>query len=148
MKKYRVNLRVKIINSLSRFLIRLGLGPSYRYLLTVRGRKSGKSYSTPVTIVENDRGRWLVAPYGEVNWVRNARATRQVTLTRAGRSETLSIAEVALEESAPILKKYLVLEPITRLYFEAQVDSPVKAFQLEATRHPVFRLLLLERSAA
>lgn len=73
MKKYRVNLQVRIINFLTRSLIRLGLGPDYRYLLTVQGRKSGKSYSTPVTVVENESGRWLVAPYGEMNWVRNAR---------------------------------------------------------------------------
>ncbi len=143
MKKYQVNLPVKIVNSIMRMFVRLGLGPRHTYLLTVRGRKSGKSYSTPVTIVEEDGGRWLVAPYGNVSWVRNARTTGQVTLARGGRSEKLSIVEAASEESASVLKKYLALEPITRPYFEAKVDSPVEAFRAEAARHPVFRLTTL-----
>ncbi len=143
MKKYQVNLQVRIANFLTRSLIRLGLGPRYRYLLTAPGRKSGKSYSTPVTVVEIDRSRWLVAPYGEVSWVRNARSAGQVTLTRAGRAEKLSIAEETPEASAPVLKKYLVLEPITRPYFQAKIDSPLELFQAEAARHPVFRLTTL-----
>ena len=141
MKKYQVNLRVKVINFLTRSLIRLGLGPNYRYLLTVRGRKSGKDHSTPVTIVENENGRWLVAPYGEVNWVRNARVTGQLTLTRAGRSEKLTIVEASPKESAAVLQKYLTLEPITQPYFKAKVDSALAEFQEETANHPVFRLI-------
>ncbi len=140
MKKYQVNLPVKLINSVMRTFVRLGLGPRHTYLLTVQGRKSGKPFSTPVTMVENGEDRWLVAPSGEMNWVRNARAAGEVTLTRAGRSEKFSLAEEAPEVSAWVLKKYVLLEPITRPYFEAKVDSPVDAFQAEAARHPVFRL--------
>jgi hypothetical protein len=40
-------------------------------LLTVRGRKAGKPYSTPLTIVEIDGQRWLVAPYCSVAWAKN-----------------------------------------------------------------------------
>lgn len=140
LKKYQVNLRVRLINFFTRSLIRLGVGPGHRYLLTVPGRKSGKLYSTPVAVVEMDRGRWLVAPYGEVNWVRNARRAGQVTLTRTGRTEKLSITEETPEASAPVLKKYLALEPITQPYFQARVNSPLEAFQAEAAHHPVFRL--------
>lgn len=140
MKKYQVNSQVKVINSIMQTLVRLGWGPKHTYLLTVQGRKSGKAYSTPVTIVEDNNGRWLVAPYGEMNWVRNARASGQVTLARGGRSERLSIAEETAEVSARVLKAYVALEPITRPYFEATVDSPVEAFQTEVARHPVFRL--------
>jgi len=143
MKKYKINLQVRVINFVMQSFVRLGLGPRHTYLLTVQGRKSGRSYSTPVTLVENQSGRWLVAPYGEVNWVRNARATGQVILARGMSSEKVSIAEVEPEEGAHVLQKYIVLEPITRPYFNAKVGSPWEVFQAETARHPVFRLTKL-----
>jgi hypothetical protein len=60
------------------------------------------------------RGR-IVAPYGEVGWVRNARAAGQVTLRRGRRSEAVSIIEVSPENAAPVLKKYLVQVPVVGL---------------------------------
>jgi deazaflavin-dependent oxidoreductase (nitroreductase family) len=140
MKKYQVNTQVKLVNSVMRSLLRFGIGPAHTYLLTVAGRKTGKSYSTPVTVVEDAARRWLVAPYGEVGWVQNARTAGEVILTRRGRRERVSIFSVGPEESAPVLKKYVALEPITRPYFQARADSPLEAFQAEATRHPVFRI--------
>lgn len=119
-------------------LLRLGLAPKGTYLLTVPGRKSGKLYSTPVRLVEDGSNRWLVSPYGEVNWVRNARAAGQATLTRGGRSETVSLIELGPAESAPVLQKYITNEPITRPYFDVQPDSPLEEFVAEAPRHPVF----------
>ncbi len=140
-KTYHVNSIVRFVNRLSGALIERGMGPKHRYLLTVRGRKTGKAYSAPVTLVERDGKRYLVAPYGEMNWVRNARAAGRVTLTRGKRSETLAISQVSPEESAPVLKAYLVLEPITRPYFDVKPDSPLDEFISEAPRHPVFVLL-------
>ena len=58
-----------MINSLFRVLTRPGLGASYRHILTVPGRKSGRLYSTPVDIIERDEQRWLVAGHGPTNWV-------------------------------------------------------------------------------
>jgi hypothetical protein len=54
-------------------------------------------------VIEHANQRWLVAPYGAVNWVRNARAVGQVTLTRGRRSETVRIVELGPEDSAPVL---------------------------------------------
>jgi hypothetical protein len=93
-----------------------------------------------VTLVEEDGQRWLVAPYGEVNWVRNARTAGQVTLTRGHHCETVSIVELSPIEQAPILKEYLRRVPIVRPFFDARVSSPLEAFVAEASRHPVFRL--------
>jgi deazaflavin-dependent oxidoreductase (nitroreductase family) len=139
-KPYQVTGSVRFINRMTKLFIRLGLPPNRYYLLGVRGRTSGKLYETPVALVEQD-GRWLVSPYGEVSWVKNARAVGQVTLTRGGRSETVTIEEVGADESAPILKTYIGLEAITREYFDAEPDSPVADFTAEADRHPVFRLI-------
>jgi len=73
-KTYRKSHATRLINSLSRTLTRFGLGPPYLHILTVQGRKTGRPYSTPVDVLELDGQRWLVAPYGPVSWVANARA--------------------------------------------------------------------------
>src|ERR1700694_1404174 len=62
-------------------------------LLTVRGRRSGADQTTPVTILEESGGRWLVAPYGVVSWVHNVRASGQVSLRRGRREERLAVEE-------------------------------------------------------
>lgn len=124
-------------------LTRLGLAGRHTYVLTVHGRKTGRTYSTPVRLIENGE-RWLVAPYGEVGWVRNARASGEVQISRAGRSHTLSIEEVAPERAAPVLQRYLKSVPVVRPFFDAKPDSPLEDFVTEASRHPVFRLI--ERS--
>jgi deazaflavin-dependent oxidoreductase (nitroreductase family) len=112
--------------------------PGPTYLLTVRGRRTGRPMSTPVTLVEEAGDRWLVAPYGVVGWVRNARAAGQITLSRGTRSETLPIRELSPSEAAPVLQRYVTRVPITRPYFDARPDSPLAAFETEAPRHPVF----------
>lgn len=128
----------RLLNGLVRPLARLGLAP-HVYVLTVPGRTTGEPHSTPVRLIENG-GRWLVAPYGEVGWVRNARAAGTVTLGRRGRSETLAIEEVGPDEAAPVLREYVRKVPVVRPYFEAGRDAPLEAFAAEAARHPVFRL--------
>jgi len=81
-KTYRLSPGTRLINSIFRALTRLGLGASYRHILTVPGRKTGRLYSIPVDIIELDDQRWLVAGYGPANWVRNVRAAGEVTLSR------------------------------------------------------------------
>ena len=130
-----------VINFLSRAAITFGLGPSHRYLLTVVGRQSGRPYSTPVGLVIDGRQRWLVAPYGEVGWVRNARAAGRVKLGRRGRTQSYLLEPAAVGEASRVLKAYLALEPITRPFFAARADDPVDAFAAEVGRHPVFRLV-------
>jgi deazaflavin-dependent oxidoreductase (nitroreductase family) len=123
-----------------RLLLRLGLAPRTTVLLTVPGRRTGRPRSTPVTLIEEDGQRWLVAPYGPVGWVHNARAAGQVQLSRGRRSETVRVKELAPEAAAPILKAYLERVPITRPYFDVTPDAPLAAFAAEAPQHPVFRV--------
>jgi len=139
-KQYKVNRRVRFINRMMARMIHWNVAPPRTYLLTVPGRKSGKPYTLPVTLVEQDGKRWLVSPFGEVNWVKNARAAGEVSLFRSGHTETLKIQELGPEESAPILKAYINLEGIVRPYFTAQPDAPLEDFEAEAPRHPVFLL--------
>jgi deazaflavin-dependent oxidoreductase (nitroreductase family) len=137
---YQVNNSVRFVNHLMARMIRWNIGPPGMYLLTVRGRKTGKLYSTPVTLVERDGHRWLVSPYGEVNWVKNARAAGQVRLFRAGVEETLKVRELDPRGAAPVLKEYLVREGIVGPYFDVQAEDSLEVFEVEAPRHPVFLL--------
>jgi deazaflavin-dependent oxidoreductase (nitroreductase family) len=121
-------------------LARLGLAGRRTHVLTVVGRKSGRRYSTPVQLVFEDGERWLVAPYGERSWVRNARAAGEVELTRALRTERVRVEEVDAETAAPILREYLRKTPMTKPYFDASAESPLAEFAAEASRHPVFRV--------
>jgi len=141
-KQYQVNSMVRFVNRVMIRLNRWGIAAPNSYVLTVHGRKTGKTYAAPVLLVEDNGQRWLVSPYGEVSWVRNARAAGEVTLSRQGRSETLKIREATPQESAPILKHYITRESIVRPYFDVQPDSPLEAFVAEAPRHPVFRLMI------
>jgi deazaflavin-dependent oxidoreductase (nitroreductase family) len=139
-RQYRLGTWRKAVNVIVRALLRLDMSPPHTYLLTVKGRKTGRSYSTPVTLVERERQRWLVAPYGEVGWVRNARAAGQVTLQRGRRSEIVKLQELPAEEAAPVLKTYLAQVPVVRPFFDVTVRSDLSDFAAEAPRHPVFRI--------
>jgi deazaflavin-dependent oxidoreductase (nitroreductase family) len=136
-RTYRLGTTRRLVNVIMKRLLRVDLAGRHTYLLSVPGRRSGRTYATPVILVENGE-RWLVAPYGEVGWVRNARAAGQVTLSRKQHSETVRIREVGPEQSAPVLREYLRQVRVVRPFFDASPDSPVEAFAAEAGRHPVF----------
>jgi deazaflavin-dependent oxidoreductase (nitroreductase family) len=127
-------------NTIMSALVRAGLVPR-SYLLTTRGRKTGQPRTNPVVPVEHGGRRWLVAPYGPVSWVHNARATGRVSLTRRRHTRDYTIREVPPDQAGPVLKRYVRLAPSARPYFQATMDSPVEDFVSEAGRHPVFELI-------
>jgi deazaflavin-dependent oxidoreductase (nitroreductase family) len=129
-----------LINAVVIPLVRFGLAGRTTYLLTVVGHKSGRRYSTPVRLVVDGEQRWLVAPGGERNWVKNARAAGWVELQRAGESEKVRVAELGPVEAGPVLRRYVRTYRLTRTFFEAKADAPLERYVAEAPRHPVFRL--------
>jgi deazaflavin-dependent oxidoreductase (nitroreductase family) len=139
--RYRLTMLRRLINRLVRLQIRLGLPPRHRYLLGVTGRRTGSVHTTPVGLVEDRGARWLVAPYGEVAWVRNARAAGTVSLQRGSRVECVRLQSAGAEEAGPVRQRYVALEPITRPYFDAHPGASEAAFRVEAGRHPVFRIV-------
>jgi deazaflavin-dependent oxidoreductase (nitroreductase family) len=138
-RTYRLSRPRRLVNALITRLTGWGISGRHTYILTVRGRTSGRPHSTPVTLVENGE-RWLVAPYGEVGWVRNARAAGGVDLRHGRHVETMRIEEVGPEQAAPVLRAYLREVAVTRPFFDVKPDAPPEAFVAEAPRHPVFRL--------
>ena len=139
-QKYRLGFIRRAANLVVRGLLALRVPLPHTYLLAVRGRRTGVLRKTPVTLIETDRQRYLVAPYGEVSWVRNARAAGEVRLKRY-RWETVGIEELSSKEAAPILKTYLSNISIVRPFFDVSPDSSLTDFEREAPRHPVFRIL-------
>jgi hypothetical protein len=93
-----------------------------------------------VVPVEHGGRRWLVAPYGPVPWVHNARAAGRVSLTRRRDTRDYTTREASPDEAGPVLQRYIRIAPSTRPYFQASKDSPVEDFVAEADRHPVFEL--------
>jgi deazaflavin-dependent oxidoreductase (nitroreductase family) len=121
-------------------LTRAGLVP-HTYLLTTTGRKSGRPRSNPVTIVRYNNRRWLVAPYGAVPWVLNARASGEVVLSRRRSSRRFATREVSPVEAGPVLRRYVEIAGVTQKYFSARRGAPAAEFAAEANAHPVFELI-------
>ena len=138
-REYHMSGGDRVGNAIFAVLARAGIGPAH--LLTTRGRKTGRSRTIPVILVQQDKQRWLVAPYGAVSWVLNARAASRVALRRGRDRQDYTIRELSAAESGPILKRYLYIASAARPYFQAGKDSPEAEFIGEADRHPVFELV-------
>src|ERR1700741_3688332 len=87
--------------------VRIGLIRGHFYVLEVRGRKSGRTLSLPVDLLDLDGHRYLVCARGDSNWVRNARAAGEVVLVRAMRRRRYAVREIPPGMRSPILKAYL-----------------------------------------
>jgi deazaflavin-dependent oxidoreductase (nitroreductase family) len=140
-RTYTRNTSTRVSNWMFTTLTRLGMGASYRYLLTVRGRKTRQLRTAPVDVMETGGQRWLVAGYGPANWVRNARAAGEVTLSRGGHQTRYAIAEPTPAEAVPVLRKYMTDIRVTRRYFDATPASPDSQIEAELDRHQVLRLI-------
>lgn len=124
------------------FLVGLGLGFSYNYLLQVRGRKSGKIYSTPIDLLEIDGKRFLVAPRGRAQWVRNAESAGEVTLKKGSQRNKFGLRTLSDQEKPAILKAYLdQFKREVQGYFPVAAGSPVEAFRDLVQNYPAFELI-------
>lgn len=138
-KTFRATFLVRLGNMLATSMARVGLKVGPIQLLTVRGRKSGEPRTTPVAVVEQQGKRYLVAAYGEVNWVRNLRAAGEALLTLGRHQEAIRTRELPPEEAAPILKNTLGNGAFfTRNYFDTKREASLQDFEREAIHHPVF----------
>ena len=140
-KTYRLGRGTRLVNALFQTMARLGLGASYRHILTVPGRKTGRLHSTPVDIIQVNGQRWLVAGYGAAGWVRNACAAGEVTLSRGRHTDKFKVEEAEVEAAVPVLRKYIAEIRVTRRYFNANPDSSDESIAAELEMHTVFRLI-------
>jgi deazaflavin-dependent oxidoreductase (nitroreductase family) len=132
----------RLFNRAYGFLVGLGLGLSHSYLLQVRGRKSGRIYSTPIDLLVADGKRFLVAPRGRTQWVRNAEAAGEVILKRGRTRQSFRLRPLSDAEKPEILKAYLdAFKREVQRYFPVPAGSPPQAFTDLAERYPAFELL-------
>lgn len=142
-KRFQMTGTMRIGTAALRALLRVGVPMGPLVLLSVRGRKTGKLYTTPVALVEQNGTRWLVAAFGEVNWVHNLRASGEAHLMYRGRTEPIEVIEMQPVEAAPILKQFLTkfhIVPFIPPYFDATPKSSLDDFEREAQHHPVFQI--------
>ncbi len=141
MTKFRATLTTRLGNAIVTALLRRGVRLGNMILLTVPGRKSGLPRTTPVALGERDGRRWLVSPYGEVDWVRNLRAAGGGTLTRGRYTLRFTATTLGPQEAAPIIKESVAGAPgFIRKYFAVDPAAPLPAFERIAAEHPVFEL--------
>jgi hypothetical protein len=139
-KPYRLSRGRRLINLVFRPLARLGLTGPRTHLLTVPGRKTGRRWSTPISLIEWEGERFAVAPYGERNWVKNARAAGWVELRRGRRHERVDIEELPAADAVPVLREYYRRSFVTHSFFDVSLASSDDDWLSEAPRHPTFRL--------
>ncbi|MDE3206988.1 MAG: nitroreductase family deazaflavin-dependent oxidoreductase [Acidobacteriota bacterium] len=111
--------------------------------LEVRGRRSGQTRRTPVNLLDLDGARYLVAPRGETEWVRNVRAADgAITLRRGRHRESFRAVELVDEAKAPVLRAYLRRWKFeVGMFFEGVgPDSSDAELTAAGSRHPVFVL--------
>lgn len=130
----------KLFNRAFGFLAGLGIAPSFIYLLEVRGRKSGKLYSTAVNLLELNGKQFLVAPRGRTQWVRNAEAAGEVTLKRGSRRR-FRLQSLNDSEKPQVLKAYLTnYKSAVQKFFPIFPEAPLEEFAKIAAGYPVFEL--------
>lgn len=132
----------RIFNRAFGVLVGMGLGLPHNYLVQVRGRKSGKIYSTPIDLLELGGKRYLVAPRGRTQWVRNAEAAGEVMLKKGRTRLRYRIRAIPDESKLKLLKAYLDrFKTTVQRYFPVPAGSPPQAFVAIAGNYPVFELL-------
>ena len=132
----------RFFNRLMGRMVGLGIAPGYMRLLEVRGRKSGKLFTTPVNLLELNGRRILVAARGETAWARNARAAGRVTLRRGAKSESLKVLELVDADKPELIKAFVdrFASQVQR-FFDVKAGSPAADFRAVCSRTPVFELV-------
>jgi deazaflavin-dependent oxidoreductase (nitroreductase family) len=131
-----------VFNPLIAGLTRLGIGVAGSQVLEVRGRRSGEWRATPVNPLEQDGRRYLVAPRGDTQWVRNLRASGEGRLRKGSRTTPFTAAELSDEEKLPVLRAYLKrwAWEVGAFFDGVGADAPDEDLRRIAPRHPVFRI--------
>jgi deazaflavin-dependent oxidoreductase (nitroreductase family) len=132
----------RLFNGLMDFLASSGISPGYMHQLQVRGRKSGRIFTTPVNLIERDGKHWLVSPRGRGQWTLNAEAAGEIVLKRRSKSTTYGIRATAPEERPVLLKQYLEAFPSqVQRFFAVKAGSPISEYAAVAKDHPVYELI-------
>jgi deazaflavin-dependent oxidoreductase (nitroreductase family) len=131
-----------VFNRLVVTATRAGLSIWGSRILRVRGRSSGQIRETPVNLLTFDGSRYLVAPRGVTQWVRNLREAQEGTLRLGRRDEAFRAVEITDANKVPILRAYLKRWKMeVGIFFDGVGPDAVDTeLQRIAPNHPVFRV--------
>lgn len=132
-----------VFNPFIGWLVRRGVDIAGAAILEVTGRKSGEPRRTPVNPLNLRGDRYLVAPRGETEWVRNIRVTGVGALIRGSKRHVVEVVEVPDGDKLPVIRAYLQAWGWeVGMFFEGlsakSSDDEVRAV---APGFPVFRIL-------
>lgn len=131
----------RIANRIYGWFTVLSITPSYSFLLSVKGRKSGKTRRTPVNLLQIDQRLFLVGTRGHTHWSRNALAAGKAALLRGRRRNEYRLRALTDSEKPEILQHYLRrYHWMSGRFFSVPEDASLAAFAQIAHKHPVFEL--------
>ena len=130
----RAPFQVRLFSPILKLLLTMGVPLGFNRLVTIRGRTSGVPRTAAIAVVEVTGRRWVWAPWGEVNWVRNLRAAGRATIRHRNRDEEVRATELDQTEREVFFRD--VLGPLARsipfgywfvrLIDGVDLDDPVK----------------------
>jgi deazaflavin-dependent oxidoreductase (nitroreductase family) len=131
-----------VFNRTVAVMTRLGISVWGSRVLRVKGRQSGEWRSTPVNLLTLEGTRYLVAPRGETQWVRNIRVAGTGELVLGGNAEAFKAVELPDEEKPPVLRAYLKRwKAEVGVFFDGvSASSTDEEVARVAPQHPVFRI--------
>lgn len=131
-----------VVNPTINLAMRLGLSLAGSRILEVKGRKSGEWRRTPVNLLDFEGERYLVAPRGETQWVRNMRALGGGRLVLGRRTEEFEATELPDADRPRLLRAYLKKWKweVGAFFDGVGPDSSEEELRRIAPEHPVFRI--------
>lgn len=131
-----------VFNRLVAALTKLGISVAGSRVLEVKGRKSGEWRRTPVNLLTYEGERYLVAPRGHTQWVKNLRVSGNGRLVLGRRSEEFGASEVGEEEKPALLRAYLKKWKweVGAFFDGVGADSSEAELRRIAPDHPAFRI--------
>jgi deazaflavin-dependent oxidoreductase (nitroreductase family) len=132
----------RLFNGTVAALTRLGISVWGSRVLYVRGRSSGEWRTTPVNMLTLDGDRYLVAPRGTTQWVRNMRAAGGGELRVGRRVEPFTATELSDDEKPAVLRAYLKRWgwEIGRFFEGIDANASDEQVRAIAPGFPVFRV--------
>jgi len=131
-----------VFNPLIAGLTRAGFSVWGSRELRVRGRTSGAWRTTPVNLLSHDSERYLVAPRGQTQWVKNLRVAGEGELRVGHHTEAFRAEEVVDDDKVEILRAYLKRWKLeVGVFFDGvSAKSPESELERIAPQHPVLKI--------
>jgi deazaflavin-dependent oxidoreductase (nitroreductase family) len=131
-----------MFNSTVAALTRFGISIWGSRVLYVRGRTSGEWRTNPVNLLTHDGQRFLVAPRGQTQWVRNLRVAGGGELKVGRRVERFTATELSDDQKPEILRAYLKRWKLeVGVFFDGvDADAPTAKLLEIAPGYPVFQI--------